>query len=142
MQIYINILLTSFVLLLVPSKCEQDFKYNIPNHKLIEEHLRFQSFVIPNIAVQAIKYFPKSYSKLGTENYTIFLQKAIDENEIVIIPDFPVMAALRGATEDRPHVPGLTRLLQNDEQVIRVHLHAFFDEDVLDRPISWGGDGG
>ncbi len=38
--------------------------------------------------------------------------------------------------------PLLGGLLQDDKQVIRVHLYAFFDEDFLDGPVHGGGDGG
>lgn len=36
-------------------------------------------------------YFPKGYSKKGDEDYTKYIQKAIYENNNVILPDFPVL---------------------------------------------------
>lgn len=40
--------------------------------------------------VKAISYLPKNYVKNGTKDYTAFLQKAIDENKYVLLPNFPI----------------------------------------------------
>lgn len=36
-------------------------------------------------------YLPQHYSKNGDIDYTKFLQKGIDENKIILMPDFPVL---------------------------------------------------
>lgn len=41
-------------------------------------------------AVSVVKYLPKGYSQLGDVDYTEFLQRAIDENSAIIMPDFAV----------------------------------------------------
>jgi len=38
--------------------------------------------------------------------------------------------------------PSLGLRLHDDEQIIGIHLGAFFDEDVFDRAVGLGGDGG
>ncbi|ROS19506.1 hypothetical protein EDF65_0195 [Chryseobacterium nakagawai] len=41
-------------------------------------------------------YLPKNFSKNGDVNYTKYLQKGIDDNKKVILPDFPVMIDFGG----------------------------------------------
>lgn len=101
-------------MLLVPSKCDKDFKYVMPNSKLIDEYSQFQQVNIPSTAVNAVNYLPKSYSKSGRVNYTVYLQKAIDENEIVIIPDFSVMIDQRGLNIKS----GKTIIFQKNSQIV------------------------
>lgn len=40
---------------------------------------------------EAIKYLPKNYKTDGTEDYTHFIQKAIDENQNLLLPNFPIL---------------------------------------------------
>ncbi|MFZ3575817.1 hypothetical protein [Tenacibaculum finnmarkense] len=40
--------------------------------------------------VKAVSYLPKNYVKDGTKDYTAFLQKAINENKYVLLPNFPI----------------------------------------------------
>lgn len=47
-------------------------------------------------ATLVTKYFPTNFSVKGDKNYTIYLQKAIDENNILLMPDFPVLIDDRG----------------------------------------------
>ncbi|MEJ5104621.1 right-handed parallel beta-helix repeat-containing protein [Chryseobacterium sp. MYb328] len=41
-------------------------------------------------------YLPKDFSKRGDVNYTKYLQKGIDDNKKIILPDFPVMIDFGG----------------------------------------------
>lgn len=41
-------------------------------------------------------YLPKNFSKKGDVNYTKYLQKGIDNNKKIILPDFPVMIDFGG----------------------------------------------
>ncbi len=41
-------------------------------------------------------YLPSNYDRSGSTDYTLFLQKGLTENSMVIMPDFPVLIAPRG----------------------------------------------
>ncbi|MCZ2085140.1 MAG: right-handed parallel beta-helix repeat-containing protein [Flavobacteriales bacterium] len=41
-------------------------------------------------------YLPSSYDKTGNTDYTDFLQKGLNENSLVIMPDFPVQISPKG----------------------------------------------
>lgn len=41
-------------------------------------------------------YLPKNFSKKGDVNYTKYLQKGIDDNKKIILPDFPVLIDFGG----------------------------------------------
>lgn len=47
-------------------------------------------------AVQAEKYLPKNYSQKGDKNYTEYIQQAVDNNDVVVMPNFPVLVDWRG----------------------------------------------
>lgn len=49
------------------------------------------SSAIPSGYVNITKYLPKNYVKNGTVDYTIQIQKALNENRNVIMPNFPIM---------------------------------------------------
>lgn len=42
-------------------------------------------------SVSVEKYFPEDYAKNGSVDYTDYIQRALDENQIVVFPDFPVL---------------------------------------------------
>lgn len=44
-----------------------------------------------NHAVDLVKYLPRNYKTDGTVDYTSYLQTGINENNIVIMPNFPVL---------------------------------------------------
>lgn len=43
-----------------------------------------------------IKYLPEGFSKNGDVDYTQFVQKAVDENNEILMPDFPVAINYKG----------------------------------------------
>jgi hypothetical protein len=47
-------------------------------------------------AINIEAYLPKGYSKLGDVNYTDYLQKAINENKVLLMPNFPILIDWRG----------------------------------------------
>jgi hypothetical protein len=57
------------------------------------ENIKFKKF---SKAVNIEKYLPSNYNKNGATDYTSFLQKGIDENNNIIMPDFPVMINTKG----------------------------------------------
>src|SRR5690606_7605443 len=42
------------------------------------------------------KYLPTNYVKDGTVDYTKYIQKGIDENQKVVLPDFPILINKNG----------------------------------------------
>jgi len=48
------------------------------------------------VAVDITKYLPNGYQKDGKKDYTIFIQKALDENRVVLFPDFPILINKNG----------------------------------------------
>ncbi|MVZ63646.1 right-handed parallel beta-helix repeat-containing protein [Sphingobacterium humi] len=42
-------------------------------------------------AVSLVEYLPRNYIKDGSRDYTKYLQKGINENAVVILPNFPVL---------------------------------------------------
>lgn len=47
-------------------------------------------------ARKAEDYLPRNFSKNGDVDYTMYLQKAIDENNILIFPNFPILISPKG----------------------------------------------
>lgn len=43
-----------------------------------------------------VDYLPKGYIKTGKIDYTVYIQKALDENRNLIMPDFPVLVNDKG----------------------------------------------
>jgi len=58
----------------------------------------FFIFCCTNIFAQTdiVKYLPKGYVTDGSIDYTVYLQKGIDENKNVLMPNFPVLVNKRG----------------------------------------------
>ncbi len=51
---------------------------------------------IPNNAVDITKYLPKSYTTNGHVDYTNYLQQGINENRVIIMPNFTVAVSSKG----------------------------------------------
>lgn len=52
----------------------------------------YNEYVNPNIYTRNIvDYLPQGYVKDGSVDYTLHIQKAIDENENIAFPDFPIL---------------------------------------------------
>lgn len=66
----------------------KDFAYRLPSSELVQ-YVR-QSPIIKRGA-EAILYLPKDYVEDGSVDYTSFLQKAIDENKKISMPNFPIL---------------------------------------------------
>ncbi|ANH80932.1 hypothetical protein A8C56_08000 [Niabella ginsenosidivorans] len=47
-------------------------------------------------AVDLTKYLPPNYSKSGNVDYTSYIQKGLDENRKVIMPNFPILINAKG----------------------------------------------
>src|SRR5699024_2281719 len=51
-----------------------------------------------NKAISLEEYLPKKFVKNGSQDYTSYLQKGLDENKIVVFPDFPILINEEGLT--------------------------------------------
>lgn len=81
---------------------QEVFQYKIVEPKLIE-HICIKSSEREAIkrkyfdnARYLTSYLPLEYSKKGDVDYTTYMQKGIDENNYVVLPDFPVMINFKG----------------------------------------------
>lgn len=74
----------------------QDFKYQYPSNSLVISHLKYKALVVDSKQMFADKYLPKQYSTKGNTDYTQYLQKAIDENDIIVMPNFPILVGKSG----------------------------------------------
>lgn len=89
-QIYLNAIIGAVYMLLGMINPKDEYKYIAPSQTLINQYLKPEKVLLSNNAAYAVNYLPKSYSKRGTIDYTKYLQKAIDENEFIVLPDFPI----------------------------------------------------
>lgn len=96
-QIFLFLLLSYFL------SCAQKRPINIPEEIFIKGYSQFNTYNHDKIfedyfqdAVKAKNYLPKDFSKFGDIDYTDFLQKAIDSDNIIVMPDFPILINARG----------------------------------------------
>lgn len=89
----------------------QDFKYknvsNVPSfvQKLNEDKERIALLRAARY-VDATKYLPKKFVKNASVDYTVYLQKAIDKNSNIKLPNFPILVSDVGLT------------IQNDRKIV------------------------
>lgn len=89
-QIYLNAIIGVAYMLLGIISPKEEFIYIAPSQELINQFLKPEKIILSKNAVYAVDYLPKPYSKKGTVDYTKYLQKVIDENEFIVLPDFPI----------------------------------------------------
>ena len=68
--------------------------YNYRYRSVPEKYLRYDLYnpQVKNIGYVNIEgYLPRGYSRFGDIDYTKFIQKALDENRNVIMPNFPIL---------------------------------------------------
>lgn len=75
----------------------RNFNYRVVNQRSFASSISNNELQVGIAsAAKAESYLPKNFSKLGRINYTDFLQKAINDNDIVLFPNFPIMIDYRG----------------------------------------------
>lgn len=110
-----------------------------------DERKNFNRIIKYASFVDATRYLPRGYSKNGSVDYTKYLQKAIDENNHVLMPNFPVLInddglELNNNSEILFSNKSELRLKPSDKgnyQVLRVHsknnVHIYFPKITGDR---------
>ncbi len=78
--------------------CAQDkFTYReVPDSFVKTMDISSSVNLLKNKAFKVVDILPPNYKKDGSEDYTIYLQKAIDENTIVLLPNFPLLVNDKG----------------------------------------------
>lgn len=74
-----------------------DFVVMKINHSITEKYCNTKDKFIPSKnAVSITKYLPKGYVTDGSKDYTDFIQRGLNENRNVIMPNFPVLINGKG----------------------------------------------
>src|SRR5690606_13000285 len=79
-----------FLILTLSLTCtgqSNDFTYKETE---VDSHKNFEKLPIGNYK-SILEYLPKNYVKDGTIDYTGYIQKAIDENKNIVLPNFPIL---------------------------------------------------
>lgn len=91
-----NLILIVFVFL--GSSCHsQNVKFN---YKSVDQKLIYKVAIKKKLTkisfANAVVYLPKNYLKNGTVDYTEYIQKAINENRNIALPNFPILISEKG----------------------------------------------
>ncbi|MGB7526476.1 right-handed parallel beta-helix repeat-containing protein [Sphingobacterium cellulitidis] len=84
------IIIISF-LLLIYDGFSQSFKYRIVPSYYRNKITNSVNYNFSENSIDLTNYLPKGYVKDGTKDYTIYLQKGLDENRNIVFPNFPVL---------------------------------------------------
>ncbi|WP_411972657.1 hypothetical protein ACLCDV_00805 [Sphingobacterium sp. Lzh-3] len=95
---YLGIFLACYIVFFFTIDCNgQDYKYV---RRTVPTSYLSQKSSLPKLSLSAFidaeKYLPQGYTKNGTVDYTSYLQKALDENRNVIMPNFPILINMTG----------------------------------------------
>lgn len=74
----------------------QVFQYKFPPNVLVKEFFFNKRYVKKANDVYAVKYLPVNYNKMGRKDYTKQIQKAIDDNRRIILPNIPILINKEG----------------------------------------------
>lgn len=71
----------------------QSYKYKLVEDATIQTNGIFNDWgaSYKTQAYPVINILPKNYSQNGNVDYTTYLQKAVDNNSVVLLPDFPIL---------------------------------------------------
>lgn len=101
-KIFDRIKLIAFLLLPffpVLAKCQPKFSYtNIPREYSDLNRVYFHIASAYQNITELQDYLPDGYVTDGTIDYTDFIQKGIDQNDKVILPNFPILVSSKGLT--------------------------------------------
>jgi len=86
-----------FYFILITNICIGQFQYKeIPSNYIKKVSLDEKYDIYKSKAINLTKYLPKGYKTDGTIDYTSYLQKGLDQNRIVILPNFPLAINFQG----------------------------------------------
>ncbi|MET3028181.1 right-handed parallel beta-helix repeat-containing protein [Flavobacterium sp. UW10123] len=89
--------LTLWFLLIFVSCNSQQKKEVTFNYKQVKKNSSYLYVPSSKIKFSSLEnYLPKNYVKDGSVDYSIYLQKGIDENKWISFPDFPVLIGEKG----------------------------------------------
>lgn len=104
----INLTISSkviFILLLMQTNisCSQNFKYKrIPNNYYAnikdDRSSLLEATELRKVGYKLVNSLPLNYDQTGKKDYTDIIQKVIDENRVVVFPDFPLLVNSKGLT--------------------------------------------
>lgn len=118
---YKNLIWLTLLLFCLPLLVNsQTFEYrkikNIPDFiQTFNEKSKISELKKTNHLVDITKYLPKNYKKDGTEDYTAFVQKALNENRSLLMPNFPILINDKGLD-----IPNNTLLVFNVKSLIKL----------------------
>lgn len=110
-------IVVSFFIGIVTAFPQMSWKYMKP-----EQKYKVYFTPIPSEALDITSYLPKNFVKDKSADYTEILQKAIDENKIVLLPNFPVKIGKTGL-----RIPSDRKIYFNKKSEI------YFDSDAKGR---------
>lgn len=96
LNLHITWIICFCVFIMAKTSFSQPFSYkkivNIPSFiQGYDESKEFNRLKASNAYVDATTYLPKRFVKDASVDYTVFIQKAIDENSYVLMPNFPIL---------------------------------------------------
>ncbi|SMO83651.1 Right handed beta helix region [Chryseobacterium rhizoplanae] len=85
-------------LLIVNLSCAQGkFSYkDVPDTYIKKTEVTSSFNTLKAKSFEAVKLLPNNYKKDGSEDYTAYIQKAINENVTVLLPNFPILVNDKG----------------------------------------------
>ncbi|WP_374459795.1 hypothetical protein [Chryseobacterium taeanense] len=85
-------------LLIVNLSCAQEkFSYkDVPDTYIKKTDVTSSFNNLKNQSFEVVKILPSNYKKDGSQDYTVYIQKAINENTTVLLPNFPVLINDKG----------------------------------------------
>lgn len=108
----------SFLLFIISWSClysqNTDFRYKNNPYNQGKSIIPAQSLSKESIDITS--YLPNNYSKDGKTDYTSYIQKGINENKIVKMPDFPILINEKGI-----HVNSGSRILFQKKSSLRMN---------------------
>lgn len=87
------VLITCVFLLILSMGCHAQFRYRTPPASLEK---RVQISIVQKDFASILSYLPKGYDRTGNKDYTVYLQRAIDENKKILMPNFPLLINDKG----------------------------------------------
>ncbi|WP_050009627.1 right-handed parallel beta-helix repeat-containing protein, partial [Flavobacterium sp. B17] len=84
--------------LIVNLSCAQEkFSYkDVPDTYIKKTDVTSSFNILKNQSFEVVKILPSNYKKDGSQDYTVYIQKAINENTTVLLPNFPVLINDKG----------------------------------------------